>query len=82
VALSAGSRIGPYEIKSLGEVGIGIVFRVHDTQLQRDVALKLLSERFANDAYRLARVPYHEGLTFPRKVDRLALKTIKCLYCR
>jgi eukaryotic-like serine/threonine-protein kinase len=53
---TAGSRIGPYEIKSpLGEGGMGVVFRAHDTKLQRDVALKLLPDHFADDPDRLVR---------------------------
>jgi eukaryotic-like serine/threonine-protein kinase len=56
MSLPAGTRIGPYEIKSrLGEGGMGIVYRARDTQLQRDVALKLLPENFVTDADRLAR---------------------------
>jgi eukaryotic-like serine/threonine-protein kinase len=56
MSFTAGTRIGPYQIKSpLGEGGMGIVYRALDTQLQRDVALKLLPGNFAGDADRLAR---------------------------
>ncbi len=55
-ALAAGLRVGPYEIvAALGAGGMGEVYRARDTKLQRDVAIKVLPESFANDPDRLAR---------------------------
>jgi eukaryotic-like serine/threonine-protein kinase len=54
--LSAGTRLGPYEIQAaIGAGGMGEVYRARDTRLKRDVALKLLPESFASDPDRLAR---------------------------
>ena len=54
--LTAGRRVGPYDIVApLGAGAMGEVYRAHDTALNRDVALKVLPELFALDADRLAR---------------------------
>jgi len=54
--LSAGTRLGPYEILSaLGAGGMGEVYRARDTRLERDVAIKVLPEPFAADPDRLRR---------------------------
>jgi eukaryotic-like serine/threonine-protein kinase len=56
LALRSGTRLGVYEISAqIGEGGMGQVFRARDTKLNREVALKVLPEVFANDPERLAR---------------------------
>src|SRR5271167_517123 len=56
MALSSGTKLGPYEIHSLlGAGGMGEVYRARDTRLGRDVAIKVLPEALANDADRLRR---------------------------
>jgi Tol biopolymer transport system component len=54
--LERGTRFGPYEVVApLGAGGMGEVCRARDTKLQRDVALKVLSDAFVADPGRAAR---------------------------
>jgi serine/threonine protein kinase len=56
LALTPGMRLGVHDIiASIGEGRMGQVYRARDTELTRDVALKVLPDSFANDTDRLAR---------------------------
>ena len=56
MSLTAGTRLGPYEILApIGAGGMGEVYRARDTKLNRDVAIKVLPDLFASDPERLAR---------------------------
>jgi eukaryotic-like serine/threonine-protein kinase len=66
VLLTAGSRLGSYEIVApLGAGGMGAVYRARDARLDRDVAIKVVTEAFADDTTALARLEH--GPTSPRK---------------
>ncbi len=65
MALSAGTRFGPYEVAGeIGAGGMGVVYRATDTNLKRSVAIKVLPESLAADRDGLAR--------FQREAEMLA----------
>src|ERR1700728_4022721 len=56
MTLSSGSRLGPYEISAaIGAGGMGEVYRARDTQLGRNVAIKVLPSFLSADPDRLRR---------------------------
>jgi eukaryotic-like serine/threonine-protein kinase len=68
VALTIGTKIGPYEIQSLlGKGGMGEVYRARDAKLKREVAIKILPEEFSQDPDRVSR--------FQREAEVLASLT-------
>src|SRR5438094_10591806 len=56
MAITAGTQLGRYEIRSkIGAGGMGEVYRASDEKLNRDVAIKVLPTSLSQDADRLRR---------------------------
>jgi len=56
MTLTAGTRLGPYEVLSpLGAGGMGEVYRARDSKLERDVAIKVLPAQLTSDPEALSR---------------------------
>ena len=60
-----GKTLSHYKVlEKIGQGGMGTVYRAQDTNLSREVAIKVLPEQFTKDPQRLAR--------FEREAKRLA----------
>jgi serine/threonine protein kinase/Tol biopolymer transport system component len=56
MSLDIGTRLGRYEIRSfIGKGGMGVVYSAHDTELDRDVAIKVMPADVSEDVERLSR---------------------------
>src|SRR5258707_12501756 len=56
MSVDIGSRLGRYEIRSfIGKGGMGVVYSAHDTELDRDVAIKVMPADVSEDVERLGR---------------------------
>ena len=73
MTLTAGTRLGPYEvIEPIGKGGMGEVYRARDSKLDRDVAIKVLPDELAADEERSGVVEREAVRVGPRS-------TIRCL---
>ncbi len=56
MTLSSGTTLSHYKVlEKIGQGGMGEVYRAEDTNLSREVAIKVLPEQFTQDPQRLAR---------------------------
>ena len=68
--IAPGTRLGSCEVGSqIGAVGMGDVYRPHETKLARGVAIKGLPRNLVNDPWRLVRWREARMLAAPTKIN-------------
>jgi serine/threonine protein kinase len=74
MSIAAGTSLGSYEvIGSLGAGAMGEVYRARDRKLDREVAIKILPEAFAQDRERLVRFEREAKLLAAVKHSAIAI---------
>jgi serine/threonine protein kinase len=72
-----GTTVAHYTItEKLGEGGMGEVYRARDSKLNRDVALKILPQVFAQDAQRMAR--FERGISKSLSGTEILAESYRC----
>jgi serine/threonine protein kinase len=82
--LKPGTQMGPYEITAaVGAGGMGEVYRARDTNLNRQVAIKVLPAAFAQNADGVARLRREAqvlaSLNHPHIASIYGLETAECV---
>jgi eukaryotic-like serine/threonine-protein kinase len=78
MALTSGTKLGPYEIQSaIGAGGMGEVYRARDTRLDRVVAIKVLASHLSSSAELKQRMEREA-----RTISSLRLPGIRSGHCR
>jgi serine/threonine protein kinase len=79
MTLTAGSKLGPYEIQSpLGSGGMGEVYRARDTRLERTVAIKILPPQFSADPVSKQRFEREAKTISSLNHPHICAQTIRC----
>ncbi len=70
MTIAEGTQFGPHRVlEKIGSGGMGEVYRAMDTRLEREVALKLVSESFLGVEYGRQPIPQGRHPALPRAPD-------------